>query len=57
MTHAICRTHAFVATLFAVHPRHRSNAQTWAYVARAWSDLAELKERAKTSLLEVDGQI
>lgn len=41
-----CRTHAFAASLFAAYPRHRSNAKTWVYVASAWSDLAELKDRA-----------
>jgi hypothetical protein len=39
-----CRTHAMVAQLFADCPRHSSNADAWSYVAKAWADLAALKE-------------
>lgn len=45
-----CRTHAFAASLFAAHPWHRSNAAIWAYVAHAWTDLADIKERAKPNV-------
>lgn len=41
-----CRTHAFAASLFAAHPWHHSNAATWVFVAQAWSDLADMKERS-----------
>ena len=42
-----CRTHALVAELFAACPLHRSNADTWHFISRAWSDLVLLKERSE----------
>jgi len=40
------RTHAFTAQLFADSPIHRSNTDTWAYIADAWTELAGIKERS-----------
>ena len=42
-----CRTHALIADMFAQQPSHPSNAGIWAYVAEAWAELAELKERVR----------
>lgn len=39
-----CRTRALVARLFAGRPRHPSNSGVWEFVARAWEELASLKE-------------
>jgi hypothetical protein len=39
-----CRTHAKVAQLFAANPSSGFNAAAWSYVAKAWNDLADLKE-------------
>jgi len=33
---------SIAARLLAQHPLHKSNADVWADVARAWNDLAEL---------------
>lgn len=44
-----CRTRAFAAHLFARYPLHPSNAEAWAYVARAWEDLAILKEHMSSA--------
>lgn len=40
-----CRTHGLVATLFANSPTHPTNATTWVYIANAWNELADLRER------------
>jgi hypothetical protein len=39
-----CKTRAFGARLFARYPLHASNAAVWEDVARAWDDLAALKQ-------------
>ena len=39
-----CRTHAYVAQLFADSPSSDYNAAAWSYVAEAWKELADLKE-------------
>jgi hypothetical protein len=44
-----CRTHAFVAQLFAAHPRHASHADLWNDIARSWQHLAALKEQVERS--------
>ncbi len=40
-----CRTHASVARLFADSPSAKFNAAAWTYIAQAWNDLADFKER------------
>ena len=46
------KTRAFGARLFAEYPLHPSNAEIWQDVARAWDELAELKQKmAKTDAL------
>jgi hypothetical protein len=44
-TPVYCGSQAHAARLSAIHPRHRSNADVWTYISRAWINLAELKER------------
>lgn len=39
-----CRTHANVAQLFAETLSSESSAAAWTYVAKAWNELADLKE-------------
>jgi hypothetical protein len=43
------RTHALTARLFADSPAYRANADTWAYIAKAWEDLAAFKEHSNNS--------
>ena len=40
-----CRTHARVARLFAESPSADFNAEAWSYIAEAWNELANFKER------------
>jgi hypothetical protein len=40
-----CRTHAHVANLFAQAAKSESLSGVWSYIAKAWTDLAEIKER------------
>jgi len=41
-----CRTHAYVAQLFASTATSGANAQAWRYIAHAWEELAAIKQRA-----------
>ena len=41
----LCRAHAEMARSFADNSAHRAGANIWFYIARARTDLAELKER------------
>jgi len=45
----VYRTHAFSAELFAGTSARPANAETWAYIARAWTELAGIKERCSES--------
>ena len=38
-----CRTHAFVARLFAAYSSRPSNRDVWMYLAESWDDLASIK--------------
>ena len=40
-----CRTHALIADLFAKSSAHPAGAAAWGFNARAWAELAEIKER------------
>jgi hypothetical protein len=42
-----CRTHALVAELFAASAADRSNARTWWFISKAWTELADLKALSK----------
>lgn len=40
-----CRTHAFVAELYAANATGRDTSDTWKYLATSWSDLADIRSR------------
>ena len=44
-----CKTRAFAARLFVGHPLHQANSEIWEDVARAWDDLARMKQRQAQS--------
>jgi len=50
-----CRTHAGIAELFAASPSSDFNAVAWAFVAKAWKDLADFKELIGREERPVDG--
>ena len=42
-----CRTHAFMAQLFANSTANWANARTWNYISLAWEELAAIKQRTQ----------
>lgn len=48
-----CRTHAFVAELYAATATETNAGDTWNYLAQSWTDLAGIKSRA----VEMDAKV
>ena len=50
----LCHTRAFVADLFAAHPRSPDMSRRWSDIAREWRDLARLQERTAASYRKIE---